>query len=143
MSARIARTIALGVGAGALVLSTAGPAFADDPVNPYKFSIANTWTAGNALSAPVDVDGVDPVLTCANYGAWTARVPGRQDAITVGTPSCTDATLSVPVTVTASAKKNAVIKLVSTTSPDGTKVVKTFVVKVTGKTGNPGKGNKP
>jgi hypothetical protein len=150
MSTRMTQRVVAAVGAGLLLatsgLALAGSAAADDSAtpNPYKFSIPATPTTPT-LKAPVDIDGADPALTCANFGAWTAKVPGKQDAITVAPNgvTCSGSDLMVAITITTSPKKNAVIKLTSTTVPGGTKVVKTFVVKVTGKTGNPGKGNKP
>jgi hypothetical protein len=144
----ITRRLIAAAGAGLLLatsgIALAGSATADDNAtpNPYKFSIPSTQTNYAPMSAAVDPS--DAAVTCAAFGAWTAKVPGRQDAILVKDASCTGSLLTVQVAVNANShKKNAVIKLVSTTNPGGTKVVKTFVVKVIGKTGNPGKGHKP
>ena len=141
MDTRIIRTLAVGAGAGALVLGMAAPALADDPINPYKFTVAVNEV--KTLSAKFDPVGSTP---CPANTTWTARTAGKQNAITV-TPaaSCDPATgmLSVQVAENPnSKKKNAVVKITGVNS-DSTiaPIVKTFVVKVTGQA-KPGKGPK-
>ncbi len=143
MSKGSMRTIAVLAGAGALVLSAAAPAMAADPITvtslPGKAKMATTDTVQVRVAAP---EG----FACGTEGvSWLARVPGKQDAVKLSTTApCTLDGLAVDVMSNdASKKKNAVVKLVGTNSMTGQKSVMTLVVKVTGKTGNPGKGKKP
>ena len=157
MSARIARTIALGVGAGALVLGTAAPAFAADTTIdrlPGKATISTS----EKVTVAIPVANQPAGFACGTANVtWVARVPGKQDAIRLNgglvpvTAVC-GAENVLGLTVTSnqdSAKKNAVVKFIATnnngtvdTTDDDTRAVMTLVVKVTGKTGNPGKGPK-
>ena len=147
MSTRMIRTLALAAGAGALVLGAAGPAMADDEAtpNPYKFSVAK-----DAVDATLEAK-YDPAATtsvCPVNTTWTARVPGRQDAIVPNNPvvTCVNGMLSLKVSDNrTSNKKNAVIKIVGTSTDVNvtSKIVKTFVVKVLDQSGNNGKGGKP
>jgi hypothetical protein len=161
MSARIARTIALGVGAGALVLSTAGPALAADTTIdklPGKATITTSEKVNVSIPAANQPAGF--VCGTANI-TWMAKVPGKQDAVKLNdglvpvTIACGAPDSPIVLTVTAnsgSAKKNAVVKFIAINNngttgvdetEDDTKAVMTLVVKVTGKEGNPGKSNKP
>ena len=142
MSIRTIRTLALTVGAGALVLGAAGPALAADPISvtslPGKVKMATTDTVQVRVAA---AEG----FACGTEGVtWVAKVPGKQDAVKLSTSApCTPEGLAVDVQSNdASKKKNAVVKLIGTNA-DGGKSVMTLVVKVTGKNGNPGKGGKP
>lgn len=145
MSARMIRTLALGVGAAALVVGAAAPAMADDSgVGASKLSIP-TNTAAKDYQVMFE-EGSNPVTPCpANVTSWSAKTASKQmTAIVVApTASCADGKITVNVaTQPVSKKKNAVIKVIGVSSTDATvKVVKTIVVKVTG-TAKPGKGPK-
>ena len=150
MSARIARTIALGVGAGALVLGAASPALADDiGAGASKISIPN-GTGAVLYSVPFD-QGAPETPCPAAATAWMAKTASKNMKAVVVTPaaSCENTGPSgggvVKVTIAAPAeakKRNAVVKVIGTSATDATvKVVKTIVVKVTG-TAKPGKGPK-
>lgn len=159
MSTRMIRTLAIAAGAGALVLSAAAPAMAADTSIdklPAKAKIATTEKVNVLIPAANQPVGF--VCGTANV-TWSARVPGKQDAVLIAPvapatalTSICDAGNNIALTVSsnsASAKKNAVVKFTGVDTKgtpettDDTKSVMTLVVKVTGKTGNPGKGNKP
>ena len=153
MSARIARTIAFGVGAGALVLAAAGPALADDlGVGASKLSIPSGTAAANYTVA---YDQAAPETPCpTTVTGWMAKTASKNMKAIVVAPAASCANtgpngggvITVNIAAPAEAKKrNAVVKVIGTNSADATvKVVKTIVVKVTGKAkpGN-GNGNKP
>lgn len=149
MSTRMIRTLAIAAGAGALVLSAAAPAMAADTVTKLPAKTTITKDVGVAVAIPAANQPVGFTCGTANV-TWTARVPGKQDAILISAVTCTEGVLGLNVTSNnASAKKNAVVKFTGVDSKgtpettDDTTSVMTLVVKVTGKTGNPGKGNKP
>jgi len=151
MSARIARTIALGVGAGALVLATAGSAMAatNHPVNsfPAKVAAAPGDTVALSFTGPAGGD------ICNGSWSWSVRVVGQRSGIATPLPTVTCAptsnvasvTLTVATPTTKRGKANSVVKLVATPVAPNTAdaVVLTTVVKVNmGKPANPGKGPK-
>ncbi len=152
MPKRMIRTIALAVGAGALVLGSAAPAMADDHgVGASKLNIPNGTPASNYSVA---FNQNAPETPCpTNVTSWSAQTASKNmKAISVVlAASCANAgpngggVITVNIAAPAEVKKrNAVVKVIGTSSTDATvKVVKTIVVKVTGKSGNPGKGNKP
>ena len=139
MSKRVARSVALMVGAGALVLGAAAPAMAAD-VNvtslpgKAKLVVANGDVA--KVNAPLG-------MPCADVSEWTVRIPGKQDAVIKPTDlGCTGDMVTATINFsTTSNKKNAVVKFVGLKSAGG-KVVKTVVVKVD-RGGKPAKTGKP
>lgn len=145
MTARTLRVAVLTAGAAALVFATAAPAMADDiGAGASKLSIVS-GTGPAAYS--VAYDAATPANPCpAEATAWTAKTASKKMTAIVVAPEATCLNGQVTVTVTApggAKKKNAVIKVIGTNPNDATvKVVKTIVVKVTGVTGNPGKGPK-
>lgn len=145
MTARTIRAAVLAVGAGALLLASAGPALADDTgVGASKLSIVS---GAPAADYGVAYDAATPTNPCpANVTTWAAKTASKKMTAVVVAPTATCVNGLVTVNVAAPAgakKKNAVIKVIGTNPNDATvKVVKTIVVKVTGVTGNPGKGPK-
>jgi hypothetical protein len=144
MRNRIIRTLAVGVGAGALVLGMAAPALAADyNVNEYPAKVVATWNQSVALSYSSPDTNVD---VCApGVWAWTARAVGQKKAVTEVTPTVTCAEGSKVATVTFTTvaqspfkkdKANVVLKLIATQvlAPDSTetpqKMVFSTVLKV-------------
>jgi len=144
------RTLAVGVGAGALVLGMAAPAMAAaaDPVNqlPAKVKLGNSDTVDVTLTVPGSCD-------TANW-TWTTRTVGQKFGVASVTPiGCDGPSGAQTWTVTAAdlgapdAKKkkaNAVVKFILTptadyvaANPDAARSVKSLVVKVNAKTGKP------
>lgn len=136
MPTGIIRTLAVGAGAGALLLGMAGPALAATSVTtlPANVKIASTDTV--AVNVP------NAAVCAAGFTDFRAFIPGRQDAVAVSGQACSGTTLVATVTPTASAKKNAVVKF--TSMVNGQMVVQTLVVHVDkAKPANPGQGKKP
>ena len=150
MSARIARTIALGVGAGALVLAAAGPAFAADITTfPSKVSLY-TNPQGTQVSSVVAALTVPAGQTCVLAGETTAGYVPARAVGKKGTVTVTQIGTECRWTVAAAKKGTAVVKLVwdaNGTAVEEGRTVQSLVVKVnpqsTGKPANPGNGNKP
>lgn len=149
MSTRILRTLAVAAGAGALVLSAAAPAMAADTVTELPGRTTVTSAAGTSVAIPVANQPAGFTCETANV-TWTARVPGKQDAILIspvaGTSLCSEGAISLAITSnSASKKKNAVVKFTGVNTmgtpetTDDTKSVMTLVVKVTDRA-KPGKG---
>ena len=126
MSKRISHTLALALGAGALVLGSAGPALAASP-GPVTTLPANAEVAANdSLSVSV----ADSPVCATGYVDLVSFNPGKgnRDVVTVAV-LCADGTLTATVTPTGSAKKSTVVKFSSMV--DGKKVTQSLVVHVT------------
>ena len=150
MPKRMIRTITLALGAGALVLGTAGPVMAaDHGVGSSKLSIPNGTPASNYTVAFNQNATQTPCPT--DVTLWSAKTASKNMKAIVVLPAASCANTGpngggvITVNIAAPAevkKRNAVVKVIGTSSADATmKVVKTIVVKVTGKSGNPGQGN--
>jgi hypothetical protein len=157
MNKRTIKTIAVGVGAGALVLGMAGPAVAAalPGINelPAKVKMAYGDTVTVTLTVPGSCDA-------ANW-TWSTRTVGQKAGATVAQGACEAATGAQTWTVTAAnlgdkkrKKANAVVKFILTpteaylgANPEATRSVKSLVVKVNATGGKPatssGKSNKP
>ncbi len=141
MAKRIIRTLALGAGAGALVLGMAGPAMAAE-ISVTELPKRVVMTTADTIQVRVATPEGFACTADGALGNWVAFIPGKQDAVALSTKTpCLAGVLTLDVTSnSASPKKNAVVKLVGTGTEDA-KVVLTMSVKVTGKTAKPGKGN--
>lgn len=150
MSTRMIRTLAIAAGAGALVLSAAGPVMAatNYPVTtfPAKVSAVPTDTIALSFVGPADSDICNTALW-----TWSVRVVGQRSGIVTPLPAvaCATNTASVTLTVatptTKKQKANSVVKLVAAPIGGNTAeaVVLTTVVKVNHKTGKPANTGKP
>ncbi len=150
MPKRMIRTITLALGAGALVLGSAGPVLAvDHGAGASKLSIPNGTPSSNYSVA---LDKSAPETPCpTDVTLWSAKTASKKMTAIVVLPAASCANtgpngggvitvnIAAPVDVK---KRNAVVKVIGTSSSDATvKVVETIVVKVTGKKGITGQGN--
>ena len=137
MRNRIIRTLAVGVGAGALVLGMAAPALAAPaPVEVTKLP-ANVKIA---TDGSVNLNVVDAAVCAEGTTGFTAWIPGKQDAVTPSV-GCSGTTLvGTVVPNAASKKKNAVVKFVAMSGEN--KIVQTMVVHVLKTKTPPGQAKK-
>lgn len=151
MDTRFIRVLAVGAGAGALVLGMAAPATAatNHTVNsfPAKVAAAPGDTVALSFAGPAGGD------ICNGSWSWSVRAVGQRSGIVAPLPAVTCApttnvatvTLTVATPTTKRGKANSVVKLVAAPVAPNTAdaVVLTTVVKVNmGKPANPGKGPK-
>ena len=154
MDTRIIRTLAAGVGAGALVLGMAAPALAATnhtvTTFPAKVAAAPGDTVALSFTGPAGGD------ICNGAWSWSVRVVGQRSGIATPLPAVTctatsnvaTVTLTVATPTTKRGKANSVVKLVAAPVAPNTAdaVVLTTVVKVNlgkpAKPANPGKGPK-
>jgi len=143
MSTRIIRTLAIAVGAGALVLGAAAPAMAapvDYPVSTFPAKVSAL--PGDTVSLSYTAPGICDTAVWT----WNYRVVGQRSGIAT-TPAvalaCNGTTVSLKLTVatptTKRGKANSVVKLVAAPVAPSTAdaVVLTTVVKVNHKKGKP------
>lgn len=151
MSAHFTRTLAVAAGVGALTLSLAAPALADDATGGGATKVS--MTAGEVKTVAVTVADAATLTVCpSTVTTWTAKKASpKMTAVEVtSNTQCVNGVVSVVLTASStSPKKNATVKLVGTDAAQAVVAVDTIVVKVTGankpgsgKPANPGKGNK-
>ena len=150
MSKRVARSVALMVGAGALVLGAAAPAMAADnaftnDTLPGKVSLKASESATVTLTTPDGFNCASWDVNKKNVGQKRARGSVQ---VTLNGATCVGsvATFTVMVVPEYTKKANVVVKFIVTNDEGTAKSVETLVVKVnkdakpqTGKPDNAGK----